>query len=270
MNHFSYIIKLNKLSGSLINEIREMQKECEKQNQEEFYIYLDEEDSYYTGINCFHLFYTGHILAGFLSFYIQDEKSVCFSGCVLPSYRKKHIFTRLYKSAIDELSAYPMLLKGIEFHLPDGDSPIYTPAVSFLSKNGLILHHKEYLLNYDLTKIPQNVFSDDIYTEYDENDNEFTLWLGDTYIGGCFIYSSDDSENSVSGCVTIYDYMILREYRRKGFGTAGLLSILRELRDMKFEHVILHVSGLNKTAHSMYIRCGFTVQSEFSVFSAGN
>lgn len=268
MKQFSYIVKLNKLSAERSEEICGLQKVCERLNHENFYIYLDEDDGFYGELKCFHLFYTEDKLVGFLSFFIQDEDSVCISGCVLPQYRKKHIFTCLYKSALEELSSYPKLLKGIEFHLPDGNLGLHTPAVNFLNKNSLFLHHKEYLMQYDLTQMTAACFADDLNTEYDENDSEFTLWLGDTYIGGCFIYISDYSSVSPPDSVTIYDYMILQDHRQKGYGSMGLLSILRELKKMNIKHVRLHVSGLNKIAHSMYIRCGFTVQSEFSVFSA--
>lgn len=267
MNHFSYILKLNKLSDTLIYEISHLQSECKRLNNEEFYIYLDEDDSFYGELKCFHLFYTEHVLAGFLSFFVQDDTSVCISGFVLPEYRRRHIFTMLYNSALNELSAYPELLKGIEFHLPDNKLETNLPAIHFLNKNGLIMHHQEFLLCYDLTHMDEYSRPDNIYTEYDEKENEFTLWLNDTYIGGCFIYYSDDSCDSMHEYVTIYDYEILPEYRGKGYGTSGLLSILSALQNFNFRYVILHVSGENKIAHSMYISCGFTIQSYFSVFN---
>lgn len=268
MNHFSYILKLNTLSDSLTDEIYHLQKECEQQKHEEFYMYLDEDGSLYSDIKCFYLFYTEQVLAGFLSFFIEDDTSVCISGCVLPKYRGRHIFTRLYQSALNELSVYPELVKGIEFHLPDTPAGLSIPAVRFLNKNGLIMQRQEFLMMYDLTQPDKYNCPDNIYTEYDENDNEFTIWLNDTYIGGCFIYYTEDSTDSTPDYVTIYDYEILPKYRGKCYGKTGLLSILSDLRESGFRHAILHVSGQNKIAHSMYISCGFTVQSGFSVFSA--
>lgn len=276
MNPFSYILKLNQLPDNLIDEICCLQDECKKLDDADFYIYLDKDDDFFDEIKYFHLFYTEHVLAGFLSFYIQDETSVCISGCVLPEYRGRHIFTRLFQSALEELSSYPELLKGIEFHLPDIDSDAFVPAIHFLNKNSLKLHHQEFLLNYDLTKRTEYYVPHDIYTEYDEHDNEFTIWLDNTYVGGCSIYFSEDfdhihtsdSDSSIHGCATIYDYEILPEYRGKGYGKAGLMSILNDLQKLNFHHTILHVSGLNKKAHSMYISCGFTVQSSFSVYNS--
>lgn len=268
MNHYSYILKLNRLPDSLIDEICHLQRECERQMQEEFYVYLDEDGSLYNDIKSFYLFYTEQILAGFLSFFIEDDTSVCISGCVLPKYRGRHIFTRLYKSALNELSAYPELIKGIEFHLPNTSAGLNVPAVHFLNKKGFIMQRQEFLMVYDLTQGNACNCPDNIYTEYDENDNEFTIWLNDTYIGGCFIYHTDDSMGSARDYVTIYDYEILPGYRGNGYGKTGLLSILNDLQNAGFRHVILHVSGQNQIAHNMYISCGFTEQSGFSVFSA--
>lgn len=110
MNHFSYILKLNTLSDSLTDEIYHLQKECEQQKHEEFYMYLDEDGSLYSDIKCFYLFYTEQVLAGFLSFFIEDDTSVCISGCVLPKYRLSSEAEEVFLLIISASEAFSLFL----------------------------------------------------------------------------------------------------------------------------------------------------------------
>lgn len=312
MNNFSYILKLETLPANLQDMVTEAQAACTKDG--EFYLYLDDEDenASFPSFKCFYLYYCENVFAGFLSIFIQDVSSACISGFVLPEYRRKHIFTALFQNACEELSKLPTPIHDIEFHIPLHDATATTPAIQFLKQNGYSLHHEEYLLCYDFdnsdlkTNSNSGLISDSKISlepdsnfdcEFDEENSEYTFWLGDTYIGGCLIYTPEpyaapDCEPAYVTTpehepayattpehepayvtapehepvyATIYDYEILEEYRGNGYGKNGLLAILKDLQEQKIQKVLLHVSGLNKKAHSLYISCGFQVQSGFSV-----
>lgn len=280
MNNFSYILKLETLPANLQDMVTEAQAACTKDG--EFYLYLDDEDenASFPSFKCFYLYYCENVFAGFLSIFIQDASSACISGFVLPEYRRKHIFTALFQNACEELSKLSTPIHDIEFHIPLHDATATTPAIQFLKQNGYSLHHEEYLLCYDFDNFDSKIYlkpDSNFDCEFDEENSEYTFWLGDTYIGGCLIYTPEPyaapaceppyatAPESEPSYATIYDYEILEEYRGNGYGKNGLLAILKDLQEQKIQKVLLHVSGLNKKAHSLYISCGFQVQSGFSV-----
>jgi len=57
----------------------------------------------------------------------------------------------------------------------------------------------------------------------------------------------------------IYDFMILEEFRGKGYGKQALAAMDNKLKSMNVDSVGLHVFGDNITAQELYKKMGFMV-----------
>lgn len=265
-----------------LDDINFLYNLCNEQDSS-FFFYIEEESDT-TAVNhalpYLYLCCDKNTLIGVLSLCIDipsesedlssDKGSCVIYGFTHPAYRGKHIFTELYRRAYDMLKQNNIY--HLAFHIPDSEVPLSentSTVLHFLSHHGYTKSHHEYLLSRDLThSLDSGSFYGDFPDisipdcEFDDTENEFTLWLDDTYIGGCFIYFSEDNNTA-----TIYGYEIRDSYRGQGYGKLGLYLILKELQQLECDKVILHVTGKNKIAHNLYISCGFQTNSSFTVYS---
>lgn len=219
-----------------------------------------------------YLCYINNKIAGLLSVCEYSSDTLCIYSLISPRFRNKHIFNTLLDMLYKNLDKTNTLYKYLECHLPCIDTSFFNSAIYLLKKNNFEFSHEEYLLSYNLSENthlkrasnnPQTN-SSDIEAIFDDSINEFTLWIDNNCIGGCMIYFPEDNNNSYA---TIFDYEIVSKHRGKGFGKKGLYLILKELQDMDFKNVILHVSGLNKKAHNLYISCGFDIKSLIRIYT---
>ncbi len=270
------------LSEKEKNEIMSVYHLCNATDSEHYDFSFDDDARYY-------LYYNNNSMISVVSL-IPYEEGYCLYGFVHPNFRRKHIMTNLIKFITDEL-CNPNMLHSQNDHHPDAPAPVSLIQVhipdhkgnttdellipkhihTLLSNTGFSFSHHEYLMEFlfdNLSEIDDCIHSTYLSNssvfpepEFDEEENEYSLWLGETYIGGCFIMPFYEDNY-----VTFYDFEIISEFRSKGFGRAGLSAILHDLKNKRFEKLILHVSGENKIAHNLYMSCGLTVHSSLSVY----
>ena len=207
--------------------------------------------------------YGNNKILGVLSICEYSIDTLCIYSLIAPEFRNNHIFSTLFDMLQKNLKTPDSPYKHLEFHLPCTNNEFFNPAVFLLNTYNFNFSHEEYLLSYSLEENSSlKTISNEIDVIYDNSIQEFTLWINDNCIGGCMIYSSEDDKTFA----TIYDYEIVSKYQGKGYGKIWLYLILKELKYMNYKNIILHVSGLNKKAHNLYISCGFNISSLISVY----
>ena len=72
---------------------------------------------------------------------------------------------------------------------------------------------------------------------------------------GYLWYAEMDRERSKYA--VLYEFMILEEYRRQGYGTQALLALEEQLREMGLRAIVLHVFGHNAPARALYKTVGY-------------
>lgn len=268
MNNYIFLNKYS-ITEKELSDINNFLIKCSETDK---YLYDFQYEEELLNIPSFYFCYENNIIIGILSVCLDELDTLCIYSIVSPKYRKKHIFSSLFKMLSDNIKSFNHTYKYLDFHLSDNNSDFFIPAKNFLTENNFMFSHKEYLLSFSLSdnldkkivlkKIPSN--KSDLELLFDNSSNEFTLWIDENYIGECMIYFPEESAKSYA---TIYDYEIQEVYRGMGYGKFGLYLILKELQNMQLQKAILHVSGLNKKAHSLYISCGFQINSSITVFT---
>lgn len=74
-------------------------------------------------------------------------------------------------------------------------------------------------------------------------------------IGSVWIVVKKDSSDKKSAF--IYDIIIQKEFRNKGYGTATLQVLQNNLKDQEVTSISLHVLAKNKPARQLYLNFGF-------------
>jgi RimJ/RimL family protein N-acetyltransferase len=203
----------------------------------------------------FYLIYDKTILIGFLSYSLFPIKENCFDifgyAFIHPNRRKEGLFAQLLRNSTIYLKKASNRLNCIYFP---------TKNTTAHSSDHFFYDYSEYIMKKQL------VFSNSTYAnldlEYEENEygKEYSLWLEDTYIGGCLIASIGPVE------AMIYEFGIIDSMQGQGYGKIGLKLICDALHQKQFETVSLQVSSKNKIAHSLYLNCGFQVTEELQYF----
>lgn len=195
--------------------------------------------------------------------------------------------------------ATPMSVKYMEYHLPD-EPAVPSFVISLLSKLGFRFSHHEYYMHCNLssntlcetanassnklTASPSNAAepaknnlnlydsSDDasslhITCDTKEEDLLLSIFLDSDMIGSARLFLPEDHK-VLTDCprVFFHAFEIKESYRHKGYGRQSFLLILQLLRQQNCHKLALHVSGLNKTAHRLYVSCGLEVTSSFSMY----
>lgn len=65
------------------------------------------------------------------------------------------------------------------------------------------------------------------------------------------------SENLIDKTAFIFDFLILEEFRGKGYGTQSMIALDNEAKKHKISKVSLHVFAHNKRAIDLYEKVGF-------------
>ena len=55
----------------------------------------------------------------------------------------------------------------------------------------------------------------------------------------------------------LYEFTILKEYRRRGYGTAALRALEEAVRELGLDRIALHVFGHNEAARALYAKSGY-------------
>lgn len=259
------ITGLNWLNAGLTLDISHLITICNKYDNITYDIFMENGENC-NDIKCFYFYTENNIIVSFLSLFMPYENCLNVYGCTLPPYRNKGIFTLLLSALTDELKNYNISSKMLSFPIKS-ELPAFKNAIQYLNNRHYSIKDTECMLRYDLQG-DKDLFSESFFKwninnlelEYEEteNENEYSLWLENNYIGGCLVYYNDNNTDSYS-TATIYDYEIADEYQGLGYGKAGLKLILDSLRYNDISYIILHTSKSNKKAFNLYTGCGFNI-----------
>lgn len=229
------------------------------------------------------LYYINGDLVGYLGIASFGSNMDELNGVVHPVWRRKGIFTKLCKLAVEESrsrSFNKILL------LCDGKS---ASAVEFIKSTGAAYSFSEYGMKLDISKATdaskgeivlrkalnadveeiqrQNaVFfgvsdSEPILLEEQEKNNEiiYIIELKGKSIGKIKVSREKDSA-FISG------FGIIPEYRGKGYGKKALREALNTLSKQGIYEVALDVAADNSKALNLYKSCGFEEQSTMNYY----
>ncbi len=117
-------------------------------------------------------------------------------------------------------------------------------------KAGTWIEDEAYKLSEESFK---KLLPNDIETErqylYSILDNDKKIKVGYLWI--------EVSESLIGKSAFIFDFLILEEFRGKGYGTQSMLALEDEAKNHKISKVSLHVFAQNKRAIGLYEKVGF-------------
>jgi len=222
------------------------------------------------------LYYEDGRLVGFLPIFSFNPGEAEISGMVHPDYRRRGIFTTLFKAAQAECQRRKVktLLLIVGHTSRSGQAFVQTLRVHY--------HHSEYKmelaevkpllsvnehLSFREAKLDEaqilthiTAVSFDLPEEgvdwYSEKAlrqptrRYYVALLGDTYIGKVDVIFDEQS-------AYIAGVGVLPAYRGRGYGRQILGRTIREILATGQRHIVLEVATNNKNALSLYHSCGF-------------
>ena len=99
--------------------------------------------------------------------------------------------------------------------------------------------------------LPQGKYTEDNFfcvVVNDENENVGVIWY----------------RKHTEGIAFITDFLIYKQFRKKGYGRATLLLLDSEAKAKGYNKILLHVFKFNETAFSLYSSLGYKVVEEKS------
>lgn len=241
---------MNILFSQMLNsrqsaELLELIRLCEADEPTHLMFSLSESDSFYF------LGYEDGLLISALALYRAGQFYEC-TAATSPSERKKGRFSALLSEAEDHFPDTDFLF------LTDGCSP---SAALVLSHLGCELEHSDCLMEQDLSAIPsKNLPLSSLPSGYtlEKADSEdgagvcYTVRCSSVPAGECSVFST-------GGSACIWGVFVEEAFRRKGLGTALVVSVLNDLSSKTYKTVLLHVDGDNLPAISLYKKSGFQI-----------
>lgn len=193
----------------------------------------------------------------------EDSLSECIAW-TLPEYRRHGFFSELLNSALERLEEQDIL-----FSVP-GNRPC-PDTLAALNALGAEFYSREFAMEWtvDSLDILQNESDTDnqcgAYGEFTLCPSKETLSLWELYRKG-ILCGTARTEHLPGSAACLHHVEIIPELRRQGCGTALLLLLLPQLKRQGVRRVILHVSGVNKAALSLYKKTGFAVTQTLSYY----
>ncbi|MFL0248510.1 GNAT family N-acetyltransferase [Candidatus Clostridium stratigraminis] len=228
------------------------------------------------------LYYADDDLIGYLGICCFGGNTAELTGMVHPKWRRKNIFTKLYKLAIEEckkLKAEKILLvcdnkssSGLEFIKSLGAEYSFSEYGMKLENNNAI-EEKAFVnlrkaLNSDGKEISRQnsiYFSSqgekEVFPEEEEKYNSITYMIE---LKGRIIGKIRTDLNGNSAF--IYGFGILPEYRGQGYGRETLETTLVLLKKHEITTVGLEVAAENSRALNLYKSCGFVEENVMDYF----
>ncbi len=232
------------------------------------------------------LYYENGVLVGYLALFSFNSREAESSGMVHPRYRRKGIFTTLFKAAEEECRrrGLPQILFII--------GHAYKAGLSFAKAYGMRYHHSEYKMVLKDARVPgkfderlqfrlakpedgpvlahitavgfdMSEAEVDWYSEQklqDASRRYYVALLDDVYIGKLDV-SFDNDE------AFIYGFAVLPGYRGRGYGRQILAKTLQEILATGRKRVSLEVATDNKNALSLYQSCGFKETGSYEYYT---
>lgn len=229
------------------------------------------------------LCYEGDELVGLIGLYdiAQKSKEIEITGMVHPQFRRKGIFTKLFKKAMErcsDINAERVLLisehstvSGIEFVKSVGAR--YTcseyrmkfqqASVPFVPTYGITLKKADYDCFRELGSLDSICFNDIIEEGADFSPDSFNTTLV-AYLNGSLVGKIGLLKEIGEGY--IFGFAVKPELRGKGYGREILSLALNNFLSEQITTVFLEVAVENERALNLYKSCGFSVVTVYDYF----
>jgi ribosomal protein S18 acetylase RimI-like enzyme len=237
------------------------------------------------------LCYENELLVGYIGILQFDNSGMEVNGMVHPEYRRRGIFSELFKLVIDEFSKRTVdkmllltdhnSLAGVEF--VKGTNAIYENSEYEMFLRNSINETKELnritlrqAINEDAREIAvQNA----LYCDKTFDESQIAL-IDNSENYGYNILVAELNSKAIGkinleinhGVAGIYGFWVHPEYRGRGFGREILMSSIAELKKKNVKEIMLQVETKNNNALNLYKSCGFEVTSimDYYAITKGN
>lgn len=237
------------------------------------------------------LYYHENILIGYIGICSFSIGEIEINGMVHPEFRRKGIFTKIFKEVIKECEKrkYHKLLL-----LSDRKSISGIAFIKSIKGKFDFAEHEMNLIEekshtFDLSRMDfrkatnadaeliedQNrIYYQDVHGDEDKYERKRLLLPEEEEKKGMTIYLAKVN-NEIIGKVNlyikngegaIYGLGVLPEYRRKGYGRIILLKSLKIFKENNCSKVMLQVVADNEKALKLYTDCGFKVTSTMDYY----
>jgi len=258
------------LSEQQLKDIKELQHICEEGESFQLKLNWDMLQAR-TERNDFFQYEDGK-LVGFLGLYgFGNKVEVC--GMVHPDFRRKGIFTELYRKAEEVMKerGYREILLNTPSSSQSGQGFLQTvPCTYAFSEHQMKWQQKELSLNHDVQLRPSTPEDLDIEISldvqcfhFDENDaREFNERIRRESMEELYIIEYEGTSvgkvrvSHYGGEAWIYGFAIFPAYQGKGIGRKVLSNIILQEHEKGFP-IFLEVEAKNAHALKLYESCGF-------------
>lgn len=232
------------------------------------------------------LYYENGALVGFLPVYSFNSTEAEISGMVHPDYRRRGIFTALYREARAECRSRGLarILLIVEPASPAGQA--------FARALGTTYDHSEYKMVLEEPRVPARIderlrfrpatpadlplLAHITAVVFNLQESDVNWYAADKlgqaengfYVGeldGVVIGKIDVSFSAQGG--HIYGFGVLPEYQGRGYGRQILARTIQEILARGQQPVTLEVAVENKHALSLYYSCGFQETSCYDYYA---
>lgn len=284
-NHIHGLVKKQGLTQADLEEIRQLAQRCnayERLDLKLNWSILEQRPADQT--NDF-LFYEDGKLVGFIPLFSFSEGEAEISGMVHPAYRRRGIFTTLYREVRAECQQRGLMkiLLIVE--------PISAAGQAFVHALGADYDHTEYKMVLEKLVMPTR-FDEHLHlrpatlkdlpllahitaVSFDMPEDDVSWYVADKleqpehgfYVGemdGVVIGKIDVSYSSHGG--HIYGFGVLPVYQGRGYGRQILARTVQEILVRGHQQITLEVATTNKQALSLYQSCGFNEMSCYDYY----
>lgn len=230
------------------------------------------------------LFYINDKPVGYLALYIFNKRQAEVSAMTHPDYRQRGIFKQLLAAAGSELD---------KRDIPDFlfiCEPASVSGTNAMKAIGAAYNFSEYKMDLkaaakatskpelqirpayrediaDLARMDEICFDvpvgvSESYLKEKLSDLQRTILIATvgSKVAGKIQVLIAESETYISG------FCILPEYRSKGYGTAILTDTVQQLVTRGHQNITLEVEANNRSALSLYERCGFEATTAYDYY----
>lgn len=192
---------------------------------------------------------------GFLSADFYNNEIVDICGYVLPKYRKLNLMSSLLDSFLTDYN---------DFYISAMLNSKNSTGCAVLSHLGFEKTATEYMMKFSLSSacyktLPKYVKIVDGDLESTTQGVKFEMFSQGATVGSCLIELFNDRT------VCIHDVLVFDKYRGMGYGFKMLDAVISYL-SKDHTYVLLHVSGDNKPAISLYKKLGFVVVDSAEIY----
>lgn len=232
------------------------------------------------------LYYDGETLIGYLALYSFSRAEVELNGMVHPAYRRRGIFSQLVAAARDEVrrrdipdllficervsaSAAPtMQALGAKYDFSEYKMVSTNQSMPPIPwTNGLALRDGtpadlDELARMDVTAFKTDFEASKQWLEKVFADDVRRVWVAT--LNGAIIGKIQTTQSGDE--IYINAFVILPEYRGRGYGKAVLSHIVGQLVVEKHRLISLEVETENENALSLYKQTGFTLNTAYDYY----